>query len=238
MSNRYLLTLLPVIITLLILPVKARAADISVGATAWYTTWESELNMEDEIEYDPDFLYGPVISAAFTKDLSLSLVFLYGNFDMTYKDSGGNEDKDEIKRYDGDFALNYRISSWFKLFAGVKYIRYTWSDDGKHEALGPGAGISSVIPVGGNFFLLGNFSGLYLKGDEQSGDDFDYKLKEYGYNASVSLAYYIPEASTTLSLGGRYQYVKIEYDGSAAEPMNSKNKFYGLTLSAIYSFNI
>lgn len=238
MLNKYLLSAVFIITSLVIITGKADAADISVGATTWYTTWETELNMDDKIEYDPDFLYGPVISAAFTKDLSLSFVFLYGNFDMTYKDADGGEDKDEIKRYDGDFALNYRISSWFKLFAGVKYIRYTWSEDGKHEALGPGAGISSIIPVGGNFFLLGNLSGLYLKGDEQSGDDFDYKLKEYGYNASVSLAWYIPEASTTLSVGGRYQYVKIEYDSSAAEPMNSKNKFYGLTLSAIYSFNI
>jgi len=238
MLNKYLLTAIFLITSLLFITGKAHAADISVGATTWYMAWETEWDSEDKIEYDPGFLYGPVISAAFTRDLSLSFVFLYGNFDMTFKESDGNKDNDSINRYDGDLALNYRISSWFKLFAGAKYIRYTWSGNGKHEAIGPGAGISSVIPVGGNFFLLGNFSGLYLKGNEKAGDDFDSKLKEYGFNASLSLAYYIQEAATTLSLGGRYQYVKIDYGSSNADEVDSNNKFYGVTLSAIYSFNI
>ena len=146
-----------------------------------------------------------------------------------------------INRYDSDLALNYRITDYFKLFLGCKYAGFTWDTDGKHQAIGPGAGISAVIPVGGNFFLLGNVSGLYLWGKEGGGKEIDYdaSAREYGFNTNLSLAYYIPGASTTISLGGRLQQLHIDYDGTENGAVSdSTSRFYGVTLTAVYSFNI
>lgn len=86
--------------------------------------------------------------------------------------------------------------------------------------------------------------------------DFETKQKftTYGFNGSIALAYYIAGANTTVSLGFRYQYLKYKVDEgdievSGGDPANSekeplfnydgtKDKFYGITLSAIYSFDI
>jgi len=108
--------------------------------------------------------------------------------------------------------------------------------DFSHESTGPGAGISFVIPAGGNFFILGNFSGLYLWGTEEN-NNVEYKYNEYGANSSISLAYYIVPASTTISLGGRYQIFQTVY-GDDSEDDDITHRFYGVTLSATYSFNI
>ncbi len=212
------------------------AADISVGATAWYTAWKYDDDSSENIKYNPSILYGPALSSAFTQDLSMSFVFLYGEFDM---ESGGSDNM-WLKRFDSDLALNYRISSYFKVFAGAKFIGFTWPDDGKHLALGPGVGLSSVLPVAGNFFILGNISALYLRGKEEGvrGETYSADANEYGGNASLSLAYYMAAASTTISIGGRYQQIKIDYTESSEIYFDSMSRFYGVTLTAVYTFNL
>jgi len=214
-----------------------KAADMSIGATAWYTAWDFEWDSTNDVTYDPDFLYGPVLSLSISPDLNLSFVFLYGSFTQNIE---GSSHKTDLNRYDSDLTLNYRINSYFKIFGGVKYVAFTWSESGKHQAIGPGAGISSVYPLGGNFYLLGNLSGMYLRGSEKGGTgSAEDKANEYGFNTSLSLAWYIPSAAVTVSLGGRYQLIKIDYiDVNGDMPADSISRFYGATLSAVYSFNI
>jgi len=230
----------PALLILLILtafaPASLNAADLSVGATAWYTAWDYEDDGSSSIEYSPSFLYGPVFALSMTERFSLSFVFLYGEFDMDI----GSETM-LIKRYDSDLALNYRITDYFKLFLGCKYAGFTWGTDGRHQAIGPGAGISAVIPVGWDFFILGNVSGLYLWGEEGGGKatDSDASAREYGFNSNLSLAYYISGASTTISLGGRFQQLHIDYYKTEGEAFpDNTSRFYGVTLTAVYSFNI
>jgi hypothetical protein len=229
--------LTPALLILLILtafaPSSLNAADLSVGATAWYTAWDYEDDASDSPEYSPSFLYGPVFALSMTERFSLSFVFLYGEFDMDIV-----SETMPIKRYDSDLALNYRITDYFKLFLGCKYAGFTWGTDGKHQAIGPGAGISAVIPLGGDLYLLGNASGLYLWGEEESGDDFndpDSKYNEFGINSSLSIAYYIVPASTTISIGRRYQYFKTSYEKITDE---LTHHFYGITAAATYSFSL
>lgn len=226
------------LIILLVIPgYSLKAADMSVGATAWYTAWDFEWDSDEDVSYDPNFLYGPVFSFSLSPDLNLSFVFLYGSFTQNIE---GSSYKTDLKRYDSDLALNYRINKYFKFFGGVKYVAFTWADSGKHQAIGPGAGISSVYPLRGNLYLLGNFSGMYLRGSEDGGTGSEKdKANEYGFNTSISLAWYIPSAAVTISLGGRYQLIKIDYiDVSGDLPADSISKFYGATVSAVYSFNI
>jgi len=232
--NKLILIAVTALITA-IYPLRASASDITIGATTWYTAWDYEDDDENDIEYDPAFLYGPVLSLAITPELSMSFVFLYGEFTMKVE----NDPAMDLNRYDSDLTLNYRISNYFKLFAGAKYMGFTW-DPGTHRAIGPGVGVSAVFPVGNDFFLLGYISGMYLKGNEDENErDYSEKTNEYGGNASLSLAYYIPDASTTISLGGRYQQLKIDYiDPDTTNVSDSMSRFYGVTLTAVYTFNI
>lgn len=237
MKKTIFLTSLSFILLFFIAQTTLNAADLSVGATAWYTAWDYEDDADSGVTYDPAILYGPVLSLAMTSDLSLSFVFLYGQFQMDFE----NDDQSiDLTRYDSDLTLNYRISSYFKLFAGAKYMGFTWEPNGKHQAIGPGAGVSAIFPAGGNFFILGYISGMYLQGnEEEKSRDYKETTTEYGGNASISLAYYIPDASTTISLGGRYQQLKITYaDDNGGDTPDNMSKFYGVTLTAVYTFNI
>lgn len=221
-----------------ILQLNVSAADITVGATTWYSWWDFDNpDNNDNPDIDPSFLYGPVLSAKFSDDFNLTFVYLYGKFDM--KETDGTI---EITRNDSDLALNFRLNDNFKIFAGAKYMGYTFTGF-EHIGYGPGAGISFVFPLGNDFFILGNVSGLYLWGSEDNdSSDASQDYNEYGANTGISLAYYIAPASTTISLGGRYQYFKTDYEkADSTDGSNSGtpvHQFYGITLSATYTFSI
>ncbi len=234
---------------ILFIPGELKAADISVGAATWYTWWKfDDQNDDSKSEIDPAFLYGPSMAVKFNDDFNFTFQFLYGEFDWT-DTYDSEEHKYVFKRIDSDLALNYRVNSWFKIFAGAKYMAYKRDSAGAvdHQGVGPGAGFSAVIPVGMNFYLLGNVSGAFLFGrEENEQEDMNLTIKskyhEYGASGSLALAYYIEAASTTLSIGGRYQYFKTDYyydsydDGAGNSDM--EHKFYGITASATYSFSL
>ena len=226
-----------------LIPSKAHAVDISVGATTWYTWWDHNAadDADDEgMDVDPAFMYGPALSVKFNNDFNLTFVYLYGKFDAT-----GRPDqlyKANIKRSDADLALNYRLNDYLKLFGGLKYIGFTSSVtsfdfEAKSRDIGPGLGISANFPVAENLFLLANISGMYLWGSSTEtgfGVDEDYDCKDAVFNGTLSIAYYIAPASTVISLGGRYQYAKT-VDGYGDGEVS---KFYGFTLTATYNFSI
>lgn len=204
--------------------VPSQAMDISVGATTWYADWKIDDNTE---EIETAMLYGPAVSFTFTDRIGLNSVFLLGDFDtdtnVTYR------------RYDSDTSLSYRLGSYFKVFAGLKYMAYRIEVEGmtmKMDSLGPAAGISLTLPLVYNFFAIANISGMYMSSEfSSSGEDFS--SKTYGGNTTVALAYYIAPASVTLNVGYRYQYIKYYGDD-----MDSKHDIYGVTASATYSFSL
>ncbi|MCL1834173.1 MAG: hypothetical protein FWG49_06700, partial [Leptospirales bacterium] len=145
---------------------------------------------------------------------------------------------DDFDRMDSDLAINYRLTDYFKLFAGIKYMGY--SDALKtHNALGPGLGVSATFPITEDIFLLATMSGLYLWGSEEFDDSIvteKEKFNEYGINSTVSFAYYIADYSTAISLGGRFQYYKTDYKKDY--PFDYKTACYGISLTATYTFSI
>ena len=282
--NFLYISLLVLILT--IIPYKAHAIDISVGATTWYTWLEqpfaSSFQAEEERGLEskksgPGFLYGPVLSVKFSDDFNLTFVYLYGKFDI---EKDNDEDiKHKLKRKDSDIALNYKLNNYFKVFGGLKYIGFNISPDReivlgvdatgtidsvKHDGYGPGFGLSATLPIADNIFLLGTVSGFYLWGKESKGftcesvpplntpmfNKIKADCKDRGINSNLSIAYYIAPASTTISLGGRFQYIKTDKykikNGSVLTgdfrnyqmPDSSTTKFYGITLTATYSFGI
>lgn len=139
------------------------------------------------------------------------------------------------------------------------------SDDVRAYGCGLGLGLS--IPLATDFFLQMSVSGLTLWSFEKitidrkkslmtdTGSLFPLLINpprgryfSYGGTASLSFAYVIQKINTTLSLGGRYQLLynrqhNTYYDLPANRAsMNIIDRqydhFFGITLSAIYTFHI
>lgn len=205
------------------------AVDLNLGAATWYSWWEMEDDRGTQ-ELDPTFLVGPVISLGFSEQWNLSMVFLYGQFKMD-----DNSDTDEINRVDSDISLNYIINRYLKVFGGTKAMGYYFGD-GRHHSIGPALGIGLTLPIYGNFYLLGNLSGMYNYGEHNDSNDQEPKSNfiEYGFNSTLSLAYFIEQSSTTISLGGRYQFFRDKFESERRSDIDFQ--FYGVTLSVVYSF--
>jgi hypothetical protein len=221
----------------IIIPCKLYAVDISVGASAWYA-WYKPSSGE---KVDPAFLYGPALSVKINNDFNLTFVYYYGEFEYSYGRT--------TKRHDSDLTLNYRLNDYLKVFAGVKYRRIEADSnkganlpviihDLKANSIGPGLGLNVVYPLFANIYLFGTGAGLFAvrKAEYSLGSSGDTKdnryYQSYGYNLTFGLAYYIEPVSTVINLGGRYQCFMDRKD------MSIKDSFYGITLTATYSFEI
>jgi hypothetical protein len=230
--------ILPVILSLLfsifLFTGSSYSNTLNGGVSAWYADWKFISEDFNNPEIDPVFLYGPALSFSFAKNWILGSRFLYGKFGK-----GSPDASHETHRFDLDTTISYKLYRYLKLFSGVKYMGYG-SDNILHYSVGPGIGIGAIIPLRGNLFLLGNFSGMYLRGKHNEDDDntpgVNYTIIEKGYNTTLSLAYYFGRASTTLAFGYRYQYFHIEYETEVLKPMEMT--FYGFSFSAIYSFEL
>jgi len=252
--RKYLLITFTIISIGILIPCKGYAADISLGATTWYAwidQYYTQTNSDFVIKSDPALFYGPAASVKFNNDFNLTFVYLYGKFDAAERSVSGNM-KYKFKRRDSDLAINYRLDDYFKIFFGLKYAGFSFSaldrinsfvDNMKHNGFGPGLGLSSTFPLTENIFILANLSGFYLWGKESKDVNLipwtnkKSDCNDYGINSTISVAYYIAPASTVISLGGRFQYVKTNYPSDYGVD-DAKNKFYGVTLTATYSFSI
>ena len=227
--------LLLFIIISIIIPYKLYAVDISAGLSAWYA-WYKPSSGE---KVDPAFLYAPVLSVKINDDFNLTFVYYYGEFEYSYGKT--------TKRHDSDIALNYRLNNYLKIFFGAKYRRIdVGSNEGanlpvtihslKANSIGPGLGLNVVYPLFANIYLISTGAGLFAvrKAEYSLGRDIKDSryYQSYGYNLTLGLAYYIAPASTVINLGGRYQCFIDRKDTGI------RDSFYGITLTATYSFEI
>jgi len=238
--KKLLLLAFMAICTGIIIPCKVYAVDITVGATTW-DAWLEEHYKDATYYKSQAIFYGPALSVRFYEDFNLTFIYLSGSFVGNYK------------RKDSDLALNYRLSDYFKLFAGVKYMEYlknyTWDNAGtpvyesvEHKGIGPGLGLTATLPVTENVYILATLSGFHLWGKEKFESTAPAKQKskynDYGINSTISFAYYITPASTTISFGKRFQYYKTAYKDKDYWPANHKDILNGITLTATYTFSI
>jgi hypothetical protein len=124
------------------------------------------------------------------------------------------------------------------------------------SGIGPGLGASTTIEIWGPLYLLANASVLYLSSNFRFDSFLMYRMVQHyqgvGFNGMVSLAWYIEPASVTISLGFRYQFLHYSLlQGSTRDyfvslvngitPMTkvlNDDRFYGITLSAIYTLDL
>ncbi len=231
--KKILLIILLSILFIFPLAYTAFAVEASLGVSTWYCWWK--FNDNSDMDLDPALLFGPVLSLRFSESWSLSGVFLYGKFDSR------NDNQPDITRYDSDLSLNYNINRYFKIFAGGKYMAFTWKDGGggEHWSAGPGLGIGSTFPLTESLYLLLNLSGTYSFGTHDSHTDDGRKkaldMTETSFNSNMAFAYYISPASASVNLGFRYQLVRSDFKDNTNEKDGSSS-FFGPTLSLVYSF--
>jgi len=230
------LTIIVSIIFICFTAIPLFAVDLNLGAAAWYSWWEMEGDSGGS-DIEPTILYGPVLSIGLSDNWNLSSVFLYGRFIMKHDEETGVKEE-KVKRFDSDTSLNYNLSSYFKVFVGLKAMGYSYPS-GYNRSAGPAFGLGITLPLGSNFFILGNLSGMYNYGrtktmSEEGQETVISNLTAPGANSTLSLAYYITSASTTVTLGGRYQYFEIHYESERVSDIELS--FYGVTLSIVYSF--
>ncbi|HQG41943.1 MAG TPA: hypothetical protein PLE64_04460 [Spirochaetota bacterium] len=214
----------------MVLPVYAD--DLGIGISAWYADWEMDNSSNPKKTMDPVLCIGPSLSYQFSETLSVTLVALFTPKKYEMPDEGSEDSK--LRRYDSDLALNYQLNRYIKLFAGAKYLGFTF-EGGKHHGAGPGAGIGFTIPIVYNFYFLGNASGLYLYGNHNDNSN-DTNYNEYGYNLAGQLAYYFPSIGLTTSLGYRYQYIKSDYNTN--NMADDEHTFKGFTCLVVKSFHL
>ncbi|MDI9425430.1 MAG: hypothetical protein QM472_11380 [Spirochaetota bacterium] len=178
------------------------------------------------------------------------------------------EDRFDITKYDLDVAVNYAVSGSIKVFAGAKYQGYVYQTRDRNidiasglvvdessgrigwRSIGPGLGIGVSLPLGDSLFLLCNVSGIvmYSTLDTTFDEKQSWAYISYGANGSLSLAWYVDSITTTLSVGARYQYLYNDNYAAKSDSLGDNNpgsgwdktadRFYGLTFSAVYSFEL
>lgn len=169
-----------------------------------------------------------------------------------------------FNRFESDVALSYRVFPWMRFFFGMKYYHTKSTEDQAFYTSGvldeterdesiwryyaPGAGVSFSIPITYVQGLYCSFNSSYsiIRGniDEtenrynaggvlQDSESNDWTVKGWSVNFAGSLSYYIQAANTAVILGYRYQYLDFELSTSQGN-LNIVNKYYGVTLAAMY----
>ncbi|MBN1531434.1 MAG: hypothetical protein JXA20_02110 [Spirochaetes bacterium] len=240
------------------------------------TKSDNPFTVYDEFTLEPSVLLGPALSIRFLDRWSISSVAVFSPWytsaarrvTVSPSEESYEEVSTELFKFDIDLTLSYSLMDYIKLFAGIKYQGYRYdftvinvpfatfipvmaTGDARTDAVGPGLGIGGTVPLGGGFFAICNVSGIYLRTAVEPSLLGNVSFKEYyntwGLNASASLAYYLADLSTTVSLGFRFQYLRYYMDGAATTDsiyyswtqgslMGDKSDyFYGITVSAVYA---
>jgi hypothetical protein len=216
-NKKSIMVMIVLISTLFLWPTAAAAGTYFLGVKGWFATWDSgildwleediattfaENRLEFEADRDPgDCLVGPLLGYQ-TDDGKWSYSLAIMVFSDFEQDWGGNAGAmmltgdAELERHDIDFAVNYTLSKYFKIYAGYKYqdseldftLTFTpplgmqQTDDFKvdFEAHIPTIGLGAVYPlhdtlvIGGQAGLLYAIMDMKIKNPGGDTDDITY----------------------------------------------------------------
>lgn len=235
---------------------------------------------------NPSFLVGPIASVTLPAGFSTSAAFFYGSWFKARSTLDTIDNTGlyrlplhlDVVKWDLDVLVNYALNNYVKVFVGmrvqgydydVKSITYnltnpTIADYVPYKVYqrgwGPGIGASLTLNLWGPIYLLSNASALYLSTNHRlSGYAWTGWAAVYhtvGFNGATALSFYIKQASVTISLGGRYQYLHYLLDDrrtndwfyslyamyqsvmQANYNLMNDDHFYGITLAATYSLTL
>ncbi len=259
-------------------PVISSAGTYMVGIKGWYATWDSAvldwfdkdlaagfrangLVLKSSTDPGSGYLTGPFMSYQ-TDDgqwaFSLAaMVFSSFSQDWAGSASGMNIASDlEIDRIDFDFAVNYSLLKYMKIFVGYKHqivdMDFLLSYDtmmGRRQfkyklestVYIPTAGVGFVYPAYEKLVLGLQLGVLYsipeLKMTNSANETFDiWPRPSLGFNGEASLNYQ-PTSNWILQLGYRYQIFQLEARSPERwEETKSNDITHGFIFSAVYVF--
>ena len=196
MKKTMTLACLAVIVAFCGLFSRASAEDgISAGAMTWYAWWSPAyfnpridkklifLHAKENIKIEPEFLYGPVLSARRGR-FSLSSNILTGRYvsvteqfitdPIVFPLWSPVSIRNRTSKYDTESTLGYQVADWLKVYGGYKHQRYRYrSPLAVFGALGgglympkktdvdsfsPGIGAGVNVRLAGPLYFLCNLS--------------------------------------------------------------------------------
>ncbi len=190
--------------------------------------------------------------------------------DFVHRDKTYKFDSDTIVTY--SVTRMFRIFggvkwmgyNWYQKVYYVNIDGYPVFESTKsyESTVGPGLGVGFSVPLADSLFLMINVNGLYTVGTEtMTTSTYYYDIAEssksgpvvqvfdlvsWGGNGDIAVAYYLQSAKTTLSLGFRYQQLKVigrdrkEYLNTNDPFMerDTQDVFYGVTFTALYYIDL
>lgn len=225
---------------------------ISIGAnflyTWWRPAWESTKisrvfvlgNINPKI--NPAVIFGLTGSVRFNESWSLSLMFTYGEFDLTVQKyfpvMVPIKPKFETKAqlFEVDVRALHTLHPYVKFFAGARYrgqiasIRYLESYTFRPHHGGLEAGFAFMLPLVASFYFEPEVYGMILGGQEKRRP-----TSMAGCAASGSFVYRVPSSGLNIVVGGRYRYLAYI---SRRDPYynNDSDQQYGVTMSLLFAF--
>lgn len=152
--------------------------------------------------------------------------------------------------FEGDLRAEYRVTSWFRVFAGPRYEgllyreRYSSWFGAVHESrrtmfntLGMTAGGAFTVRLVGDLSLVPSVAFVTMYG-LTTGTIFGDELRHsfaLGGDVVVPLSYSFKKINTTVSLGLKYQFLNYLESGRSVY-RNSWDHRYGLVAAGSYTF--
>ncbi len=278
MRIKKLIIIIIIIFIVAINPLASEAGTFMVGAKGWYTTWEASILdwFEKDIavnfmetgaallaDKDPGYGYlaGPLLGYQTDNGKwSISIApMVFSSFSQDWTGSiGAMALKSDVRleRKDLDFAVNYSVSKYVKIFVGYKHqmidmeflLSYNTMMEGKEFKYDlestvyiPTAGAGFFYPVHEKLVVGLQLGALYsipdLKMTNYINEEFDiWPHPSIGFNGEASINYQ-PLQKLIVQLGFRYQkfILKVRSPGRWNKT-ESEDITHGVTLSALYLF--
>ncbi|UCD32070.1 MAG: hypothetical protein JSV38_15135 [Desulfobacterales bacterium] len=259
-------------------PVASGAGSWMAGVKGWYASWDSavldwfekdlaagfrENGIDLQADSDPGdgYLIGPLVSYQTEGGKWSFSAALMGISDFSQDWDGSapgmNVDASlDLERLDFDFAANYTLHKYVKVFVGFKYqktemdftLRYdtlmtrrVFDYKLDADAYMPTAGVGLAYPIHEKFALGLQLGILYadidLKITDEEGETFDiWPRSTFGFNGEVTINYQAMD-NLIVQLGYRYQIWQLEARRpQTLEKIVSDDVTHGVTGLVVYLF--
>lgn len=170
---------------------------LGIGVTSYYSYWKPAWSDSySNVEIDPVFMVGPVISLTFFENFTLTWLMItniyepMASYSIPVEGVGRVEVESRYQRSENELTFMYTINKYIRCFVGYKEQEYIESEEAERISVpvgyvnritywnhrmkfeGSGAGVSLVIPLEGGMSVTVNTSVLFLD-IKYSREEFD-----------------------------------------------------------------
>jgi hypothetical protein len=231
---------------------KTPRTGFSIGVNFWYTWWSPAWGTIRAEKLLPWWHINPKIEAGlefgvgaevrFGDSWTLATALNYGEYEVTiqkyfpipipYRQTF----ESKAQRFDGRTIAAYSINQYMRIITGLKYggrlarMRYVRSYSFNAGHAGPMAGFGCTLPIVSSFSFEPVVYGTIIGGKERNRPS-----ALAGCGLSGAFVYKTFSSRMTISVGGRYEYLK--YIGDAGPYyLRDDDRIYGITITIAFIF--